>query len=360
MSAGNLVSISRVLVSAAVIGGYLLCSPLAAADLAFVQKACSEGASGWDKIVDAAKKEGEVLMVSTRSEADNAALINGFMKKYPEIKARSIRLIGTTLTERVEREIQAGVPTADMLVFTDPHWILSRSKAGELVPPCGPALELWKGAGNFYQIREAVPVSNEPWVLAYNTNLIKKKPTDWNDLLSETQFTGRVGMSEVVSLTVGIWAEVVDEKAGKGYFERLKPLKPRIFPSSAPLTQSMAAGEIAWAPYSLPSTIEPMKAKGAPVDWIVPNSGTFMLQRNAVILKQSPRPAAALLLMDFSMSKEGQALYNGERKGVTVAPGIQLPDDLEVDLTKVIVVEQANYGAELTQKWVRKFNELYR
>ncbi len=332
----------------------LLTTPAAAQDAAAL---CG---SGWNQVLAQAKKEGEIMMYSTRAEADNQRLLGGFMKKYPEIKATSIRLIGNRMNERIDQEMKAGVPTGDLMVFTDPSWMAEKVKQNALIAPCGPALSLWQGAGKFYPQRELVPVVNEPWVMAYNTNLVKNKPKDWGDLLNDKQWVGNVGLNEVSGLTVAIWAEIVSSRAGADNFDRIAPFKPRIYPNSAPLTQAVIAGEIAWSPYSLPSTIEPLRAKGAPIEWIVPESGTFLLQRFALSLKAAPHPAAALLLMDYMMSAEGQELMNGNRQGLTVATGIKIPSELKVDLNKAVVVDQSKFGAETTQKWVDKFNKLYR
>lgn len=347
--------------SRAVVGSLatvVLSLPVAAqaADMAATCKA----SGGWGQIVQQAKKEGQVLMYSTRSEVDNNRVLAGFMIRYPDIKASSIRLIGNRINERIDQELKARVPTGDVMIFTDPTWMAEKVKANALVAPCGPALPLWKGAAKFYPTAELVPVVNEPWVLAYNTNLVKNKPKDWGDLLSDKSFIGKVGLNEVSGLTVAIWAEIVSSRAGANYFDQIAPFKPRIYPNSAPLTQAIVAGEIAWAPYSLPSTIEPLRQKGAPIEWVVPASGSFLLQRFALVLKDAPRPAAALVLLDYMMSAEGQNLMNGNRQGLTVAPGIKLDNDLEVDLTKTAVVDQTKYGKETLTKWIEIFNKLYR
>jgi iron(III) transport system substrate-binding protein len=321
---------------------------------------CQAGPSGWDKIVAQAKKEGQVMMYSTRAEADNQRLLAGFAKKYPEIRASAIRLIGNRMNERIEQELKAGVPTGDVMVFTDPKWMADRLNQKALLAPCGPALALWDAGGRFYPNRELVPVVNEPWVLAYNTNLVKNKPKDWRDLLNDKQWVGKVGLNEVSGLTVAIWAEIVSSRAGADYFDSIAPFKPRIYPNSAPLTQAIIAGEVVWSPYSLPSTIEPLRAKGAPIEWIVPDSGTFLLQRFGLVLKASTRPAAALVLLDYMMSAEGQELQNGNRQGLTVAPRIKIDSELKVDLNKAQVVDQSGYGPETLRTWVDKFNKLYR
>jgi iron(III) transport system substrate-binding protein len=344
---------------ALVVGAAALIAPLPVL-AGFDAAAACKAADGWQRIVQEAGQEGEVLMSSNRGEADNARLLDGFMKKYPGIKASAIRLVGNRMNERIEQELKAGVLAADVTVFSDATFMAGKQKAGLLVPPCGPSVALWDKAGSLYPIKELVPIGNEPWVLAYNTSLVKNKPKDWNDLAGDQSFAGRVGLNEVSGLTVAVWADYVASRAGADYFDRLAPLKPRLYPNSAPLVQGIVAGEIAWSPYSLPSSIEPLKAKGAPIDWIVPASGTFMLQRFAMVLKAAPHPAAAMLLLDYMMSAEGQTLINGNRQGLTVAPGIRIATELKVDLKKTAVIDTTKYGDATAKKWMAKFNQLYR
>lgn len=348
--------------SIAMIAAALTIGPLAGAANAqkfSIDEACNQGEAGWARILKEADREGRVVFYSTRSNADNTRLLDAFMKRHPNIRASAVRLVGSTIADRVEQEIKSGVPTADLVMASDPSWIAAKVKNGDLVKPCGPSTSLWKGANKFYSAPEAVPVSNEPWVLGYNTKLVGTKPTDWDSLV-RPEFAGKVGLNEVSGVTVAIWCEIVSNKAKGDYFKSLAPLKPRIYPNSAPLTQAMAAGEIVWSPYSLASTIEPLKAKGAPIDWIVPASGTFMLTRWVMDFRVAPNPAAAMVLLDFMMSQEGQQNLNGDRQGISVAPAIKLTNALEVDLNKVDVPDQTKYGSDTLQKWTAAFNTYYR
>src|ERR1043165_3048516 len=93
---------------------------------------CKAGAKGWEQIVAEGKKEGEVLFYSTNADADNQRLLEGFMKKYPDIKANAIRLVGNAMAERVDSELKAGAPTGDVVVFSDPKWNNDKLKSGAL------------------------------------------------------------------------------------------------------------------------------------------------------------------------------------------------------------------------------------
>ena len=229
---------------------------------------------------------------------------------------------------------------------------------GRLVKPFGPSLALWKGAEKWWQ-SGSVQVTAEPWVIGYNTRLVKQRPADWDSLLGAMEHKGRVGLNEVTGLTVGVWYDFI-EKRKPGYFEKLAALSPRIYPNSAPLTAGLTSGEIAWAPYSLASTIEPVKAKGAPVDWVLPASGTWAIERSAMIFKEAPHPAAALVLLDFMMSQEGQQAINTNRTGYSVAPGVKVANGIDVDLKQVASIDYGAYSDADTKRWQARVDQLYR
>jgi len=312
----------------------------------------------WSDVVKAANTEGQLLFYSTKADADNNRILEAFMKTYPQIKARALRLVGGAMVSKVDQEIKVNAIAADVIMHAEHHWAYAKEKEGRLVKPIGPALALWKGAEKYYA-GGRVQVTAEPWVIGYNTKLVKTKPTDWDSLLNNLEFKGRVGLNEVTGLTVGIWFEFLDKKK-PGYFETMAKLSPKIYPNSAPLTAGLTSGEIAWAPYSLASTIEPLKAKGAPIDYAFPSSGTWAIERSAMILKDVPHPNAALVFLDFLMSQEGQQVLNTDRSGYTVAPGVKIVGGIDVDMSKIANTDYNKYSDKDTKTWQAKVDQLYR
>ena len=281
------------------------------------------------------------------------------MAKYPEISASAIRLVGAGLTSRVEQESAAGALAASVVMASENIWFLGMADKGQVLLPQGPSVELWKGNEAAYA-KGAVTVASEPWVVGFNTNLVKEAPTDWDTLVDHEEFKGRVGLNEVNGFIAAAWYDFLT-KLKPGFLEKLAPLEPRLYPNSAPLSAGLGSGEIAWAPYSLPSSLEPLKRKDAPIDYIVPSSGSWPIERVAIVPKDAPHPNAGLLLMEFMMSPEGQYILNGEKAGYTVAPGIEVKNEIEVDFDKVKTLDYASYDADATIRDMRALVEkLYR
>lgn len=318
----------------------------------------AQAGGDWAGVVDAANREGQVVLYSTRADADNAKLLAGFQEKYPRIQARSVRLVGGAMVARVEQELRAGALTADVLMHSEAQWSVARAREGRFAVPAGPALALWRGAEQHYNTG-VITTTSEPWVVGYNTQLVQPGPTDWDSLLDRTEFRGRIGLNEVSGLTVAIWYDFLEKKK-PGYLERLAPLQPRIYPNSAPLTAGLTSGEIAWAPYSLPSTIEPRIRAGAPVAYAIPSSGTWAIVRQSMMFKEAPRPNAARVLLDYMMSQDGQQLLNGGRAGFTVAPGARLQGAIEVDPAKVEIIDYGRFRDADTRAWRARVDRLFR
>jgi iron(III) transport system substrate-binding protein len=318
----------------------------------------ASAADDWDSVVKAANAEGQVLLYSTKADADNSLLLDAFMKKYPGIKAKALRLVGGAMVTKVDQELQSGALVADVILHAEHQWAIPKAKAGRFLIPNGPSVSLWKGAEKYYA-QGLVQITAEPWVIGYNTKVVKDRPADWDTLLKDEKFRGRIGLNEVSGLTVAVWYDFIEKKK-PGYFEELAKLKPQVYPNSAPLTAGLSSGEIAWAPYSLASTIEPMKAKGAPVDYVFPASGTWSIIRSAMIFKEVPHPNAARVLLDFMMSQEGQQVLNTNRAGYSVAPGVKITGGIDVDLKKITDIDYTAFDEGFTKSWQNKVDQLFR
>lgn len=332
----------------------VLASAVAAAMLAVAPA----GAETWEDVVKAANDEGQLLLYSTRADLDNADLVAAFNRKYPDIQVQAVRLVGGAMIARVNEELAAKALAGDVLLHAEFQWADEQAKKDNLIKPDGPSVSLWEGSARPIDDGYVV-VTAEPWVIGWNTNLVKSDPTDWDSLLKDTSHAGRVGLNEVSGLTVAIWYDFIEKKK-PGYWDTFAALKPRIYPNSAPLTAGLSSGEIAWSPYSLPSSIRPLAANGAPIKWVVPASGTWALERAAMVLKDAPHPNAARVFMDFMMSQEGQQELNGNGKGFSFAPGAKVEGGLDIDINRIEKIDYTKTDADLLKRWQARVDQLLR
>ena len=87
---------------------------IAFALLSFVR--LSGAQSQWNEIVEAAKREGSVVVVGPQGNETREALTVGFQKKYPEIKVEHSSAAGAQLPPKLLAEQTAGRYSVDVLV----------------------------------------------------------------------------------------------------------------------------------------------------------------------------------------------------------------------------------------------------
>ncbi len=95
----------------------------------------------WDAIVAAAKGEGSLVIKGAPGSAYAAAFTEGFKKKYPEIQVSYTGLNGFESIPRIQRERAAGIYAWDIYIGGTPS-ILSTLKPAGAFAPLAPALKL--------------------------------------------------------------------------------------------------------------------------------------------------------------------------------------------------------------------------
>ena len=325
---------------------------LALPSMVVAQAAKPVSADAWQGVVAAANKEGKVLLYNAATQAIQTRIKAAFTKAYPGITLEWIRYGSGELMTRLDQERQAGVEGADVGVSTEVAWFDKASKAGYLKAPVGPAMAAWPGA---YLLNGVSPVlAMEPIIIMVNTNLVKTPVTGQKDLL-RPEFKGKVGIEELASTFVYAWYDQVEKTEEPGYLAKLATNQPRIYPSTPALAQSIASGEIAIANFvNMGAAVATVK-QGAPARIVMPTP-TFSNQYNGGIMAHSKRPNAAMVLMDFLMSKEGQEAWSGDGASASALPGV--PNAL--DARNVRPVDIVPYTPERNREFKVRFDGLFR
>jgi ABC-type Fe3+ transport system substrate-binding protein len=152
--------------------------------------------------------------------------------------------------------------------------------------------------------------------IAYSTRLVppNKVPKSYDDLL-DPQWKGkmawRIGSASGTPLFITNLRLAWGEEKAKGYFEKLKEQKIVNFGagSARTLVDRVIAGEYAIALNIFAHHPLISKAKGAPVNsqLLDPTASTAATMG---VVKGAKHPYAAMLLIDFILSKEGQEILS--------------------------------------------------
>jgi ABC-type Fe3+ transport system substrate-binding protein len=289
--------------------------------------------AGWDKLVDAARQEGQLVIYGAPSNENYTALVTRFQQAYPGIKVDGVFGYGSDLQTRIFAERAAGRYLPDVFVNGSTVPLRGLKPSGALAP-LEPLIVLPEilDAGAWFQDElwwtdATVPPAN--WMfsgvmipLAYvNTTLAK--PADFN---SYWDFVAPKWRGKIVSNDIripgpgGVPARFVYKHAGLGrpWFERffgtldvvlghdqrqlVDWLSQGRYPIAAFIDEDVAQLAIEQGLPIAPVPIDRMKEGGA----VAPGPGTVS------VLNHTPHPNAAKLYLNWLLSREGQIAWQEE------------------------------------------------
>lgn len=249
------------------------------------------------RLVEGARKEGELMFYASIPVADIAVLTEAFTKKYGiKIKAwrgDSEAMLQRVLNEAKARRFEVGVMAASSSALEP----LSREKLlTEVKSPLLADLIPESIAPN----REWASVYLNTFVQAYNTNLVRKEdlPKTFRDL-THPRWKGKLA---VEAEDYDWFAQVV---LGLGEAQGLKLFREIVATNGisvrrghSVLNNLVAAGEIPVALSAYGFLAEQAKLKGAPLDWFV-IPPLLARPTAAGVSRYAPQPHAAILFYDF-------------------------------------------------------------
>lgn len=314
-------------------------------------EAPTTGDAEWDAVVADAYEEGRVNVYNAASEQQNKRITEAFEEKYPGIKL-SITRGATELPTRVSAELSSGSDGADVLMYSDPNWFVDHEE--HLADIDSPATEGWKD--DWWAVDgKAIQVTALPWsMIAWNTNTFPDGFENYEDLL-DPSVKGKLGTRSEVSPSVAGYLDHLETELGEEYLEGIADLDPKFYPSAVPLMQAVGSGEVGVSNLGVPAAIAELQEAGAPIDFTYADPG-FAYTHGAASFTESKRPNAGRVFMDFLMSEEGQAAYNGDGQGGAGRDGVEGALDMEgyamLDTTKFS-------KPEVLAEWNRKFEEYF-
>ena len=309
------------------------------------------GADRTQKLVEGAKKEGELNIYTSAQSDDMGALVKAFEQKYG-VKVNVWRSSSEKVLQRAIQETRAGRAAMDIAETNGPELeSMSREKVLQAVksPHLKDLIEqAIRPHGDWVGTRLNV------FVQAYNTNLVKKEevPRTWEDL-ANPKWKGKLGIEqEDADWLAGQFAEMGEAKAAKVFRDIVNANGVSVRKGHTLLTQLVVSGEIPLALTVYNYKAEQLKQKGAPIDWF--HIGPAIARPNGIgVSRLAPHPHAAVLFFDFELSEEGQKILAG-RDFVPTSKKIDTP------LNKIpMKFVDARVALDDYQKWSRLYEDLF-
>ncbi len=309
------------------------------------------GADRVQKLIDGARKEGELNIYTSAQNDDMGALVSAFEKKYG-VKVSVWRASSEKVLQRAVTEARANRFTMDVAETNGPELesmhrekILEKVNSPYLADLIAPAI---RPHGEWVGTRLNV------FAQAYNTNLVKKEdlPKTWEDL-ADPKWKGKLGIEQEDSdWLAGQYAELGEAKAAKVFKDIVATNGVSVRKGHTLLTQLVVSGEIPLALTVYNYKAEQLKGKGAPIDWFT--IGPAIARPNGVaVAKKAPHPHAAVLFYDFEISPEGQKILAG-RDFVPTSKKVDTP------LNKIpMKFVDARVALDEFTKWEKLYEETF-
>ena len=297
-----------------------------------------------EDLIEAAKKEREVVFYTTTNLEEAGAMSARFKARYPFLEVNITRAEGERLTTKVLQETRAKKSLVD--VMQTPAFYLDALKKRGILTEYAPSEDGFYPRG-FKDEKYWTATYYNPYVVLYNTKLVagQNLPKRYEDLLSPFWKNKMILEKDKVDWFTAM-LHIMGREKGIKYMRELAKQNTMLRIGQTLITQLVAAGEAALQINANAVTVNRLKQRGAPIDWVAPGPLPGLMV-GVGLVSQGPHPAAAKLFLDFLLSREGQQLY--QKAGRLVARS-DLPQDesIKVRGAQIVPVDPA---------WAENFDE---
>jgi iron(III) transport system substrate-binding protein len=256
-----------------------------------------------------AKTEGKLVWYTSLAGDSYKAIMKAFETKYPGVNVEAYRVSGSEITTRMSEEAKAKRYIVDTMETTEGNLLFMRDSF-LLRPYFSPYFASYPEDAKEKSERGLYlwAVARESYIgFAYNKKLLSKNAVPKNfDGLLHPELKGRMGIS-VSDPSYKVIGAMIKTRG----LELVKKLKSQeialhtIIPPA--LLDLIASGEVLASPAIFRNHTLNAIAKGAPVEW-VPMDIVPTNVGGAAIAVRPPHPHAALLMADYLLGPEGQAV----------------------------------------------------
>ena len=261
-------------------------------------------------LIEAAKKEGQVVHYTSTDLPVAEKLAKAFEAKYPGIAVRVERTGAERVFQRIGQEYASNIHAVDVVNSSDAAHFIVWKRDGILAP------YVPEDVAKFYPPEHRDPdglfASWRVWlsIIAYNTNLVKAEdaPKSFADLL-DPKWKGKIVKGHPgYSGTIMTATYQLQRDLGWGWFEQLAKQNVMQVQSSADPPKKLELGERAVMADGNEYNILQFKETGRSVQPVYATEGSPMIVGPNGIFKGSPNPNAAKLFQSFCFSREAQQL----------------------------------------------------
>jgi iron(III) transport system substrate-binding protein len=287
------------------------------------QPGSSKESSDWEKILEAAKKEGRVVAAIPTSAELRKELESGFQAKFSGIELEVSVSRGASNTNKIVEEQNAGVRSTDLHIGGTTS-IVTALLARNLLEPVLPAMVLpevrepknWWGGHMWADNAKRFIYSFTAYVtetLWYNTTLAKPDEITSYDQLLDPRWKGKIAILDPRTPGSGesTWGFLWKVK-GEEFLKKLAAQEMMVGRNQRQLAEALARGKSAISIGVSYYTLLPFIKSGLPVKPVPYLKEGFYAgtgSGNLALLKNPGHPNATKVFMNWFLSKEGQSAF---------------------------------------------------
>ncbi len=297
-----------------------------------------------EDLIEATKKDREVVFYTTTNLEEAGAMSRHFKAKYPFLDVHINRAEGERIVTKVLQETRAKKSLVD--VIQTPAFYLHALKKREILGEYSPADERYYPR-NFKEEKYWTTTYYNPYVVLYNTKLVSTQnlPKRYEDLLNPFWKNKMILEKDKIDWFTAM-LHILGREKGVKYMRELSRQNPMLRIGQSLITQLVAAGEATLQINGNAVTVNRMKQKGAPIDWVAPGPLPGLMV-GVGLTSQAPHPTAARLFVDFLLSKEGQQLYQSAGR-LVARSDLSQDESMKVRGAQIVPVDPA---------WAENFDE---
>ena len=334
-----------------------------------LQPPTSQEDTAWDRVLQAAKKEGRVTIYSFNFTGDLGLMLQKAFEQRYGIDLEIITGRGAEFIERLKTEKRIGQLTADTTEGSAIH--VKTMKVEGITVSVAAELPSLGEKGKWVIDPFALDPQDKHLIVHFistyaphvNTRLVKpgEEPKAWRDLL-DPKWKGKMTITDH-NISGGpylLFPPLVREKIiDESFIKALYKQDLRFATSVVDETAQLARGEQYLMIRGADSISARFVAEGAPIRAAELQDGTTLSPGAAAAIKGAPHPNAAKVFLNWIMSQEGQTVHGEGKKMGSVRTDVKdfrpAPIAFVPKRPVVMTVEDNDDGTRLfNEKWINK------
>jgi iron(III) transport system substrate-binding protein len=294
---------------------------------ALAQVAPAEGPAVWKFLADLPKEQRlAVLEREANREGgftiygalgiDRAQILNKiFNERYPGVKVNFVRLTEAELADKVLLENRTGRVNSDLSLSTVAWMGLLAPALDPYEPTSWNDFDPRFRLGSIKDGWTAIVYESLPTTIAWRTDRVKREeaPKTLREV-ADSKWAGRIGTTSHLENMMNGLIGALGEAQAMDLLKKLSANRPRLYSSTAALSQGLAAGEFDIAfDFSAHRPVL-LKKEGAPVDWEFQDP-LFATGITFSVTKGAKHPYGAALYMDYLTQAKQQELLDKSEGG---------------------------------------------